>query len=209
MRTVISSQQASFFSKNGYIEFEGVPFDSPTLFITAKKAADKIPFGRDLWREEEFLRALSSHGLAPTALSLTGKSLRIACDQWVTPQSAPHQTVPCKDMFSIQGLALIAIFASLAIESPPRRSAAPGIPPFPHSQQQILFVKPHILLDWPLLAKTKADLYIIAYALADSAVYIHNPKDPATNALKKLGYSFGDVLQNKFHPIVIKSGLSL
>lgn len=209
MKTTISSQQAAFFSQHGYIELGGIPFQSSDLFTVAQKLAASTPFGRDLWRQEASLRHLLCRTLAPTALSLAAKPLRIGCDQWISFQNGPQKISSCKDLFSIQGLALIALFSFLDLEHPERRESAVGIPPFPLRHDHILFVKPHILLDWPLLSRVKADLYLAAYALAEGAVYIHNPNDPGTHLLKQMGYSFGDVLQNKCHPIVIKSGLSL
>lgn len=59
--------------------------------------------------------------------------------------------------------------------------------------------KPSFILDWPHVA---TDLYLVTFTLPN-AVYVHNPKDPATNALKQLGYNFGDVLKNEAHPLIL------
>ena len=69
----------------------------------------------------------------------------------------------------------------------------------PVNPGHILFFRPDLILDWPHVDEA---VYLAIYALP-SAVYVHNPKDPFTNALKALGYHFGDTLKNEHHPMLI------
>ena len=110
---------------------------------------------------------------------------------------------PIQDLFCIQGLALCALFTGAEVSPPVRRAAALGIPPFSSSPDAVLFVRPNIVLDWPLLLKSPVDLYVAAYALTNHGVYVHNPKDAATHSLKDLGYEFGDVLTEAHHPTLL------
>jgi len=199
MRTAITSQQAAFFTQNGYLELGGFPFDPTEVFAAAQKAAAARPFGRDLWRSEAVLHRLLSRTLAPAALQLHRKSLRIACDQWMPAAAKP---LPAKDLFCVQGLALCALLTSSETPPPPRRPAAIGILPFPSRPENILFVKPNIVLDWPILSKTPRPLFLVAYALPNQTVYVYNQSDPATHELKGLGYSFGDRLSDPHHPLL-------
>jgi len=201
MRTLMTAQQTAFFTQNGYIELEGLNFDPEEVFKVARAASNTQSFGRDLWRKEAFLSRLLLRKMAPAVTHLIAKPVRLACDQWM-PAFSFDKACPAKDLFCIQGLVLFAIFTAAEIPAPVRRAAALGIPPFSGRPSNVLFVKPHIVLDWPLLTKSPVDLYLAAYALPNNAVYVHNLKDPATHSLKKLGYEFGDVLTESHHPII-------
>ncbi len=201
MRTVMTSQQSAFFTQNGYIEIEGLNFDPEELFSSARAASKLQPFGRDLWRKDPTLRRLLLSKLGPAVFHLMAKPVRLACDQWM-PSLAISKPCPAQELFCIQGLVLCALFTANQIPAPAIRAAAFGIPPFTAHPGSVLFVKPNIALNWPLVAKSPVDLYLAAYALPHQGVYVHNPKDPATHALKDLGYEFGDVLTEAHHPIL-------
>lgn len=204
MRTSMTSQQTAFFTQNGYIELEGLNFDPSEVFSIARSAANANS-GRDLWRKEEVLRRLLLRKMAPAIFHLIAKPVRLACDQWL-PSLPFDKACAIKDLISIQGLVLCAIFTAEQIAPPQRRAAAIGIPPFASKPNSVLFVKPNIILDWPLLAKFPVDLYMAAYALPNHAVYVHNPKDPAAHSLKEFGYEFGDVLTEPHHPLLFNHG---
>ena len=199
MRTVMTSQQTAFFTQNGYIEIEGLNFDPEELFCCARDASKLQPFGRDLWRKAPPLRRLLLCKLGPTVFQLLAKPVRLACDQWM-PSLTAMKPCPAQDLFCIQGLVLCALFTATQVPPPAIRAAAFGIPPFTGHPDRVLFVKPNISLNWPLLSKSPVDLYLAAYALPNQGVYVHNPKDPATHTLKDLGYEFGDVLTEAHHP---------
>jgi hypothetical protein len=200
MRAVMTSQQTAFFTQNGYIEIEGLNFDPEELFATARAASKIQPFGRDLWRQAPLLRRLLLSKLGPAIFQLIAKPVRLACDQWMPLSQATLKPSPAQDLFCIQGLVLCALFTASPVAPPAVRAAAFGIPPFTGHPGRVLFVKPNIALNWPLLAQCPADIYLAAYALSNQGVYVHNPKDPATHALKDLGYEFGDVLTEAEHP---------
>ena len=214
MRTLVTAQHAAFFAQNGYIEFEEVAFDSHQIFTSIRSLLEKrtgsalsrmppsqlYALGRDLWRDDKTLQKLLLKALAQIALNLIGKPLRLACDQWIPSGNPWEQAAPFKGLFSIQGMALGIVLCSEEVSLPLR--APLGLLPLPKNPSNVLFIKPELLIDWPSLAKSPAvDLYFGAYA-QNSAVYIHNPKDPSGNALKQMGYHFGDTLQNHSHPIL-------
>ena len=186
MKATLTAEQSAFFTKNGFIEFE-IAHDLP-------------PFRpeRDLWRSEPSLKQLLVRKLGPLALILSGKKqLCLACDQWISKENRPRKGAPLKELFSIQGLA-IAIALAQNTAAPLRKSPL-GILPVPSASGNILFFRPELILDWP---HVETDLYFAIYALP-SAVYIYNPKDPATHFLKQLGYQFGDPLRSEFHPLIL------
>ncbi len=185
MRTILDEKQTAFFTNNGFIELE---------------IAHEFPQQpeRDQWRRDPKLQDFLVRKLGPFALILTGKTqLRLACDQFLSQETRPKKASPLKELFCIQGLALgIAITNQPMV--PARRSPL-GILPLPSKQENILFFRPDLILDWPHVA---SDIYLALYALP-SAVYIHNLKDPATHGLKQFGYHFGDVLKNDTHPLIL------
>ncbi|HSX10642.1 MAG TPA: hypothetical protein VLF94_02860 [Chlamydiales bacterium] len=185
MKTILTEQQTAFFTKNGYIEFE-----VPHLLPIKRE-------GRDLWRQEPKLQHFLIRTLGPIALALTGKKqLHLAVDQWFPTSLQPEKAAPLKDLFSIQGFALGAVWAE-SVSIPVRKSPL-GILPLPTKRENILFFRPNLILDWP---HVETDVYLVLFALPHS-VYVHNPKDPQTNYLKPYGYQYGDVLKNEFHPLI-------
>jgi hypothetical protein len=215
MKMEITAQQTAFFTQNGYIELGGIDLHPELFLAEAKKILDlrcktpqlrPIPAeelylkGRDLWRESELLKKTLLQKLFPVISALSSKKLlRLACDQWIFPELIWKKSCSLKDLFSIQGLVLGALFSSATLTPSLKNSL--GLLPLPSQANNILFFKPHLLLDWPqLIQSAPSDLYLIAYALPN-AVYIKNSLDPATHYFKQFGYNFGDLLKNEFHPL--------
>jgi hypothetical protein len=195
MRNSLTEQQTGFFTKNGYIELEGIPFDAKKIF----GKPHSFETGRDLWRNEPALIELFNK-LSHLAFALTSKNqLRIAFDQFI-PATHRLPKSPLKELFCIQGIAVAFLITEAPIHI--ERRSDLGILPIPTTAQNIYFFLPHLIIDWPSLPPS-TNLYLGAFAIPN-AVYIQNPKDPCTNQLKHLHYSIGDVLKNKHHPLLIQ-----
>lgn len=187
MKTTLSAQQTSHFTKTGSIEFE-LPYTLP------QKSTQ-----RDLWRTNEALRQWILRKLGPIALTLTGKKqLRLGMDQWITEENRPKIPATLQQMFCFQGFALGALFAQNP--KPLKSRSRLGLLPLPSASENTLFFKPELILDWPNVA---SDVFLVLFTLPN-AVYVHNPKDCAPNYLKSLGYSFGDPLKTETHPLIIQ-----
>lgn len=202
MKPIIPPQEAAFFSRNGYLELSGMPFDRDAVRHSAATALKMQPLGRDLWRSNETLNHLLLKKLAPLVLQIAANPLRLACDQWLLKDAWTNHSLSFKDFFCIQGIALIAIFSPFDLSNAIPNTFGLGVSPFPKSGNNVLFIKPNIVLDWHLSTPPPPALYIAAYAFAHHAVYIYNPKDPATHFLKKFNYAFGDSLQDTSHPMI-------
>ncbi len=190
MRTSITAQQSSFFTKNGYIEFGGIDLDVEALF-QALKAGE-----RDQWQHSPLVRNLLIKKLGPIALVLAGKKmLRLGADLKVSPEEKPQKMGACTEFFSVQGLQIGCIIAKETAQQAP---SPIGLLPLPSQPGNVLFFRANLLLDWPHCPP--ADLYLATFALPN-AVYVENRKDPKTNDLKKQGYAFGDLLRNDTHPL--------
>lgn len=188
----ISAEASIFFTKHGWVELE---IDREDLDALIK---NKASLGRDLWRSIPQLQKFLTRKLAPLALALSGKKqLFLGFDQWFSKESMPKSSCPLKEIVSIQGLALGIAFSQNPNKTP--RKTELGIIPMPSSADRILFFRPDIILDFP---HAESDVYLALYALP-TAVYAHNPKDPYSNALRKLGYNFGDVLKNELNPMIV------
>lgn len=204
----LSAEQAAFFTKNGFLELEGVfsPSECEGLLHSIQQTMDgrqgvDLVRGRDLWRETPPLKTtLVSKKMKSLALSLSRRpSVRLAFDQWFGPDFSLQTPEKIEGLFSIQGLVLVA-FLQLepgVAKLPPKRSPL-GLSPFPKGQGNILFTKPSLLLNWP---QSTHGLYCVGFCLPTS-VYVQNLHDPAGISLRKLNYGYGDQLQNETHPIL-------
>ncbi|HLB53369.1 MAG TPA: hypothetical protein VJK48_06665 [Chlamydiales bacterium] len=202
MRYLITAKQNLFFSQNGFIEFAGPSFSlfSEIDRVLQKRDGATYNHGRDLWRDSPLLQNVLVKELKSLLFSLSSSSLRLALDQWIPKGTSFAEGGPFSKLFAVQGLVLGVILAREAHTFLPETSF--GLSPFPKEEGGILFVKPHLHIDWPaLLQETATDLYFAAYSLENS-LYIHNPQDPLTHQLKKLGYQFGDRLNNSHHPFL-------
>ena len=209
MKITLTSQQTTHFNKNGFLELEGLfsTLEATKYNIAIQEALDKrkainpIIKGRDLWRDSTTLKSLvCSHKLSKLALQLTGKSpLMLACDQWFAPSYCLAKPEKLGDLLSVQGiLCILLIQLQPGNFEMPENTSQLGLSPFPQGQGNVLLVKPSLLINWPSIS-TQIGLYAVAYSAAAS-VYIHNPKDPAGESLKLLGYGYGDRLTNETNP---------
>lgn len=202
----LSSEQEAFFTKNGFLELEGVfsPSECEGLLhaiLQALQGRQGVEFvrGRDLWREAPPLKTtLVSKKMKNLSVALSRRpTVRLAFDQWFGPDFSLKAPEKIEGLFSIQGLVLVA-FLQLEKGPPPHKSSGLGLSPFPQKQGNILFMKPSLLLNWP---PTTLGLYCVGFCLPTS-VYVQNPRDLAGISLRKLNYGYGDPLQNETHPIL-------
>ncbi len=209
MKITLTSQQTTHFNKNGFLELEGLfsTLEATKYNIAIQEALDKrkaknpIVKGRDLWRESATLKSLvCGHKLSKLALQLTGKSpLVLACDQWFDPTFSLAKPEKLNDLLSVQGiLCIMLIQLQPGNFEMPESTSQLGLSPFPQGQGNVLLVKPSLLINWPSIS-TQIGIYAVAYSAAAS-IYVHNPKDPAGENLKLLGYGYGDRLTNETNP---------
>lgn len=182
MKTVVTEQQKSFFTKNSAIEFA---LPHPYL----KPAAE-----RDLWRHDPALKTFLLKTVGRIALTLNGKpTLRLLCEQWIL--KSPAQPIALNKMFALQGIEMGVALTNSTEEI--RKRSPLGLLPMP-MPGHLLFFRPEILLDWPHVTQP---VCLILFGSTQS-VYVHNQQDPNGSYLKHLGYSYGDLLKNETHPVI-------
>jgi len=205
----ISAQQAAFYTKNGFLELEGVftPSQCEALLTAidqtmTRRLGQEVIHGRDLWRDTPLLKTtVTAKKLTGLAFDVSRRpTLRLACDQWFPSGFSLKTPERLEKLFSIQGL-VCTLFIQLdpnPVELPSKQTPL-GISPFPRGQGNVLLITPSLLLNWPPVPSI--GLYCVSYSLPAS-VYVENPLDPAGLALRKLGFGYGDPLRNDTHPLI-------
>lgn len=128
----------------------------------------------DLWRKDPSLQKFILRTLGPIALELMGKKALRIACDRWI--DTQPEVLRMQDMFSFQGLALIFVLLPSFLD---------------------------IYEPSSLCSLLTPNSYLIAFGY-DHVQFIENRKDPAAPALKKLGYGYGDLLKNEFHPLIFK-----
>lgn len=193
MQMHLTTQQIRLYAQCGWIEFEEFlsKEQCSDLFQDIQRILQKrekrrflstealYQIGRDLWRDSEKLqKTFCSKHFSQAVSTLSGKKpLQLVCDQWI-PEEKTFSPLNMEAHLSMQGLVCGSI---LVLEG--------------EKAGHVRFCHPNRL---PLFEK-QAQL-LIAYGSMQT-IYIHNPADPNNARLKDLGYSFGDKLRPKTHPL--------
>jgi hypothetical protein len=180
MRFEIAEHQINFFSTFGYIEFENAV---PMSII-------------DNWKNKKEI--LQKPFFAKMAASLARKpKIRFLFDQIFTARGEIpkifDQPRTLEEISCFQEVLIGALFPI----SLTKQEALP--PPFPHTLQNILFLKADHPIDWkPLFSSHQ---YVLLTFGSHRSIYIYNENDPHTHDLKEKGYVFGDTLKAEDSPI--------
>lgn len=199
MKFALAKEHREYFAQNHYIEFDEVLTGKEIATLTKhvrellklrlkQKGGSSIAsphefflLGRDLWRDDPTIqKILFQRKLGETAASLFKQPLlRLAFDQY----QAENFTLSLQQMSSITPL-----IASLAI------------PLDDNDSGRVIYFSPMTPLKLPFM---KDPMLILSYT-GTKAQYTLKKEDHHTHALKKLGYTFGDLLNNDAHPILFR-----
>jgi hypothetical protein len=222
MKFAVDSAHRDFFKNHRMIEFAS--FFSPEqieqlyqlirhslssrLNLEKASSAQLFMAGRDLWRTDDALRKLVAKSkLADIAADLTEeRAIRLGYDQYLPPpplhldKADPDQ--PYIKLLQRQETTLEAISSFEGLLC----GVMIGLQPAPHQDSPLFPILPgHVVYFDPTaplnLALGKGEYLLIVYTRA-KAIYILQPDDPHTHALKRLGYVFGDTLSDKWHPML-------
>lgn len=184
---------------------------------------DKIMMaGRDLWRSCPPIQQLAFRStLAHIAEDLMLYSpVRLGYDQFfvfppssaegvLIPQnfegylSLPTEPLTFKQISCIQGIfgGLMICLTSSDRAIAPLKNALPT--PFSRTAGNGVFFSADLPLAWPQLfaAHPGARYLLIAYC-EERSVYVQREDDPNRHALRELGFTFGDRLNERSHPIL-------
>jgi len=127
---------------------------------------------RDLWRASPSLKKIIEKKLATLALELTGRKQLRIGCDQWI--AIPFSEERLQNLFCMQGIVILAAL----------------------SEHSLDFFDPSILTTQLILPS-----YLVLFT-HESARYIDNPKDPYVLDLRRMGYNYGDLLVNEFHPLI-------
>lgn len=238
MKISISTEHSDFFRKHHAIEFEGLfspeqiqqlkQFIEQTLIMRLEIRASQFPktstyqqflAGRDLWRDNQGIKKILSHGPYLDALAaLTDQRiLRLGYDQYFPkvssnpleeetkyPQFIDKQ-VPIEAISSIQGIvggAIICLEGSSEVSE--NNSPESPMKYFPSSSGHTLLFGSQANIDFRELLQHPTHSYLLVTLTKQTAVYVYNAVDPNTHTLRDIGYPVSDRLTDKLNPIVFR-----
>ena len=202
MKYAVERAHRDHFTRHGYVEFEGL---LKVSFIEQAFAAlppctslkESIEIGRDLWRSNELFRILAlNRRLAALAAELTNtQTLRLAYDQMVM---AKGEYLPFLEPWSLQQRSAFSeVACGLLIALQPKIAGAH----YPAQKGNGAYIHPTMPLDWSALMHEEGVYWLLVYVHASSR-YVCNVEDPHVHLPKRLGYAFGDALQEGQFPLV-------
>lgn len=212
----LNSSQYFYFQQKGWILFDELI--SEKLQQELLKDAS-IHSTRNLWmKKESFQKMAFSKNLASLAAGLQNTSmLRLGFDHLFVDakdfSKVFHKETPIANTCSIQSLVCsvlinlssnplsflgyVRFYKYVDEEEEPElviREIEMEIP-----ARGALFFQPEKLF-FSFEVKDFPNLYLICYA-SKNARYTYCEKDPYTHDLKRLGYAFGDLLKDQYHPL--------
>ncbi|MCP5491439.1 MAG: hypothetical protein H7A40_00155 [Chlamydiales bacterium] len=215
----------NFYGKHHYLELESF-FPEEKIEAWRKSLGNYASFddaylsGRDLWRKNPSIKKLiTNRNLVQCASKLAeAPSLQLGFDQALctventSKLPLAKQPVSLSQISNASSIACGAIINLSTENSPYPLEPTPApteelilpIIPLPHTPGSVLFISPELPLDFQKLVETPSQTLLLVVYTHVKPLYIQNALDPHANALKKLGYGFGDHLTTKTHPLLIK-----
>lgn len=218
MKFTTNKEQRDFFYKHSFVEFVDVlPQEQVTALrdeankivaarlgisvrgLDARPPIDIYLQGRDLWRESDPVRkVVCARGLAQIASELLDtKPLRLGYDQLYLAGGKLKGNLSLREFCSMQGVICGGIIALSDSEKDPDTLSI-----FPSQAGSVSFFKPDLIVDFEELSKRPEGEFLMFVYTNATTVYIMQDKDPHTHSFKKLGYVFGDKLNEGWHPTV-------
>jgi hypothetical protein len=221
MRFAITADHRDFFTKNQYIEFEGIlPLDQVALLkknaeqtlagrlkiAPDKKSAPEIyQAGYDLWRDNvEIKKITHKQAFAMLVSELTQTfSLRFGFDQYFATYRCTAAS-PYDVPMSLQEISCISPLAGALLLPLQDLASVPSFFPIPLKAGHGLFITAGFALPWPQLFATCGLAFLLIAYSAEKATFRSDSHDPHAASLKKLGYVFNDSLKDSVHPLVLR-----
>ena len=203
MKYAITGQQAFFFERNKYIEFEHLLADTEGEFLC--RAVKNTPSIRNVSLSNIGVRKiLFSKGFAELAGRLSIKRmLRFGLDQ-------VFRDFPIPDGYTVAAKSAIAPLACclmLCVDGPETKRAQTKegcIDPFPQKVGSGVFFHPNTPWDAACSEWHKDKTFILVAYAEERVQYLFCFEDPFVHELKKQGLVFGDRLPETSHPFLLR-----
>jgi hypothetical protein len=206
MRQIIEFSQIDFFKKNRYLELDGLfksnDFETITMALHAlnpPKSSASADLHNCYLNIPLLKRWLIAQPIAQILYDLSGlQQFRLLFDQVIEyPLYPKSPSSLVLDQLSFQGVVMGLL---ININGFP----VDGHPLFPSHKSHVTFFDPTLMIDLqPFKTPTGSKFLCVGFGTLQTR-YRFEPTDPHTHDLKKLGYVFGDVLDNRFHPVFFK-----
>jgi hypothetical protein len=220
MRLAITPDHKEFFSKNGYIELEGMlPVSAvtevkksaeetlaarlkiPAAKLNAQPAAALFQAGYDLWRDNEVVKRVAQKKdfalLASELFQIT--PLRLAFDEYLCATDG----CPFSERLTLQETSCLSPLAGALILPLSDLPKGPSFP-MPLNAGSGLFISPSLPIPWPELFATEGLRFLIIAFAPKKTLFCADTRDPHAVNLKRLGYVFNDQLGDLLHPILVR-----
>lgn len=217
MKFAVSSDQKDYFRKNGLIPFNNLLNESELVKINqgidemlkAQKkkhltSQEQFSVGRDLWRQnEEIKKIVLGRRLSHLAFELLQKKpLRLAFDQLLPEASSTvlekeryfKEDVTFQEISSISNLQGIFLLCIKTFgDETANIEAGSGY-----------FFLPGTVFPFASFTPSKNCRFLLVGYGDPYSQYLHVTNDPQVHYLKKLGYVFGDHLNDSLHPLLLR-----
>lgn len=182
--------------------------------------------GRDLWRSNEQIKRITfSSRLAEVAYDLVqSKPLRLAYDQFfqgISPAMVRvnrnsytnlfHQPHTLAEVSCCQKV-ICGLMLCLSNENPDSDEGSDeeisenpeGLNIFPTTPGNGVYFSPYFPIDFLDLCRKQQCRYLLIVYTHFHSFYVKEERDPHVHDWKRLGYLFGDKLNDKFNPIILR-----
>ncbi len=203
MRFGVAPEHLEFYYQNHFIEFEDLLTKEEVTEL--KKNLDNSTITRDLFRTDPGIkRIVLRHKLAEIVSNLMKiKHFRIGYDILLKSGDNPFkEPTTLKEMSCIQGIVCGFILSLTEEPNTLIKQEASPLCPLPHKQGSGVFFSPETPISFENLFSLSNQTHLLIVYAIEKAVYQLAEADPYTHELKKIGYGFGDRLQNDTHPMV-------
>jgi hypothetical protein len=227
MKFAPAKEHRAFYAQHGWVEFEGLieseevekinheidqilyrRMEMTEKFIAKAPAQEVFMHGHDLWRESLPLQRLCcrrSH--AQISVDLFGTPLiRLGSDQlfpgaWKSSSEAPLSLLALSSFQDVIGGIVFCLRGGYHHD---RGQIPRPITPYPCAPGNAIFFPGHIPLELSTLLAAREDRYLMVVYTPQKTLYLRREEDPHNHALKRIGYGFGDHLDNERHPMILR-----
>ncbi len=186
---------------------------TPTIKYKNLPVEELFMEGHDLWRSDPAIaKIVKDVKFAEIGKELTqSKYMRLGSDQWfpgnpIEPQAKTRQPAYDKLLSKISSLRNVSclrgvncgLMLCLSDSHQEHDNAYEGV--FSHTAGNGVFIAPERGIDFQTLRKRPGQQFLLIVYTEKTTLYTMQEEDPHTHELKKLGYVFGDRLNDRLHP---------
>lgn len=213
MKFSISSEQRDYFIKNHFIPFSHLLNEGELAELNQSidsllaNSPKNFPL-RDLWRScPQVKKIANSKRLLQVAFELIQKKpLRLAFDQLMleSNKQSKHITPILIHQGSFQQISCINYLQGLFLLCIRSTDVKQNEEPFDLSEGDGVFLTPDVPFPFASLNPSPYKRYLIVAYGNQHSQYLFEDRDPYCHFLKNLGYVFGDKLNDRLHPLLLR-----